>query len=66
MIPVQLLDGLAAGLLGVALASTIPARYSYSTAFAALGVIALTALAIWWVGSRFERRGGKAEPERGK
>lgn len=101
MIPVQILDGLAAGLLGVAvpgyivnvlagsghtnagqgaimlmqgagaamspaLAGTIAARYSYSTAFAALGVIALTALALWWVGGRFERRSDNAEFERGK
>jgi len=101
MIPVQILDGLAAGLLGVAvpgyivkvlagsghtnagqgtimlmqgagaamspaLAGSIAARYSYSTAFAALGIIALTALALWWAGSRFERRSGNAEPERGK
>ncbi len=101
MIPVQILDGLAAGLLGVAvpgyivnvlagsghtnagqgaimlmqgagaamspaLAGTIAARYSYSTAFAALGVIALTALALWWAGGRFERRSDNAEPERGK
>ncbi|CAK6501235.1 putative MFS-type transporter (plasmid) [Pantoea sp. Nvir] len=101
MIPVQILDGLAAGLLGVAvpgyivnvlagsghtnagqgtimlmqgvgasmspaLAGTIAARYSYSTAFAALGVIALIALAIWWVGGRFERRSGNAQPESGK
>ncbi|MGJ0193782.1 MFS transporter [Pantoea sp. RRHST58] len=101
MIPVQILDGLAAGLLGVAvpgyivsvlagsghtnagqgaimlmqgagaamspaLAGTIAARYSYSTAFAVLGVIALTALAIWWASSRFERRSTHAEPEGGQ
>jgi len=90
MIPVQVLDGLAAGLLGVAvpgyivkvlegsghtnagqgiimlmqgvgaamspaLAGSVAARYSYSTAFAVLGIIALTALMIWWAASRFHR-----------
>ncbi|WBV24034.1 MFS transporter [Pantoea piersonii] len=90
MIPVQVLDGLAAGLLGVAvpgyivkvlagsghtnagqgiimlmqgvgaamspaLAGSVAARYSYSTAFAVLGIIALTALMIWWAASRFNR-----------
>jgi len=97
MIPVQILDGLAAGLLGVAvpgyivsvlagsghtnagqsvimllqgagaaispaLAGTLAARYSYSIAFAVLGMVALAALIIWWSGSRLS---GRASPERG-
>ncbi|MCE0491876.1 MFS transporter [Pantoea sp. Mb-10] len=88
MIPIQILDGLAAGLLGVAvpayivkilsgsghtnagqgmimvmqgigasmspaLAGSIASTWSYSIAFAVLGCIALSALAIWWAGSRF-------------
>ncbi len=84
MIPVQVLDGVAAGLLGVAvpgyivrllegsahtnaglsvvmllqgigasfspaLAGNIAATYSYRTAFAVLGGIAILALLLWWL-----------------
>ena len=83
MIPVQIMDGVAAGILGVALpgyvvsllkgtghvnagqsiimfmqgagaafspalAGFIAARYSYSAAFALLGLIALLSLILWW------------------
>lgn len=83
VIPVQVLDGIAAGILGVAvpgyivslmrgtghvnagqsvimlmqgvgaalspaMTGMIAARYSYSTAFAVLGAIALAALILWW------------------
>jgi len=93
MIPVQVLDGLAAGLLGVAvpgyivqvlqgsghtnagqgfimlmqgvgaamspaLAGNIAAAYSYQSAFAVLGAIALAALIIWWIGSRYSAKRG--------
>lgn len=88
MIPVQMLDGIAAGLLGVAvpgyvvkmlegsghtnagqglilllqgsgaalspaLAGSIAAHYSYSAAFGFLGVIALSALILWWTSRYF-------------
>jgi len=87
IIPVQILDGMAAGILGVAvpgyivsllrgsghvnagqsvvmlmqgagasfspaLAGLIAAHYSWSTAFSALGFIALLALLLWWLPGR--------------
>lgn len=87
MIPVQIMDGLAAGILGVALpgyvvtvlkgsghvnagqsmimfmqgagaafspalAGFIATRYSFSAAFAVLGVIALLSLLLWWQAGR--------------
>lgn len=93
MIPVQILDGVAAGLLGVAvpgyivkvlegsghtnagqgfimlmqgvgaamspaLAGNIAAAYSYRSAFAVLGAIALAALITWWIGSRYSEKNG--------
>ncbi|NWA62135.1 MFS transporter [Pantoea sp. B9002] len=93
MVPVQILDGIAAGLLGVAvpgyivkvlegsghtnagqgfimlmqgvgaamspaLAGNIAAAYSYRSAFAVLGAIALAALITWWLGSRYSEKNG--------
>jgi len=93
MIPVQVLDGIAAGLLGVAvpgyvvkmlegsghtnagqgfimllqgcgaalspaLAGSIAAHYSYSAAFGVLGIIALSALILWWTSRYFQAKSG--------
>jgi len=39
-----------------ALAGNIAAAYSYRSAFAVLGAIALAALITWWIGSRYSEK----------